>query len=106
MRTAAYALEPVEALDAAAVDRVRRIYEEGFPPRLRADFSAVSDHRQAGELALALVSGGQPYGFAMLRPLGGTGWMFLHGSALGAGCEFALGCDLVVAAEDAQFGFP
>jgi 2-(1,2-epoxy-1,2-dihydrophenyl)acetyl-CoA isomerase len=30
----------------------------------------------------------------------------VHGYALGAGCEFALGCDLVVATEDAQFGFP
>jgi 2-(1,2-epoxy-1,2-dihydrophenyl)acetyl-CoA isomerase len=30
----------------------------------------------------------------------------VHGYALGAGCEFALGCDLVVAAADAQFGFP
>jgi 2-(1,2-epoxy-1,2-dihydrophenyl)acetyl-CoA isomerase len=30
----------------------------------------------------------------------------VHGYALGAGCEFALGCDLVVAADDAQFGFP
>ena len=30
----------------------------------------------------------------------------VHGYALGAGCEFALGSDLVVAAEDAQFGFP
>src|SRR5580700_657597 len=30
----------------------------------------------------------------------------VHGYALGAGCEFALGCDLVVAAQDAWFGFP
>jgi len=30
----------------------------------------------------------------------------VHGYALGAGCEFALGCDLVVAGADAQFGFP
>jgi enoyl-CoA hydratase/carnithine racemase len=30
----------------------------------------------------------------------------VHGYALGAGCEFALGCDLVVADETAQFGFP
>ncbi|MCP3818171.1 enoyl-CoA hydratase/isomerase family protein [Streptomyces sp. A3M-1-3] len=30
----------------------------------------------------------------------------VHGYALGAGCEFALGCDLVVASADARFGFP
>lgn len=30
----------------------------------------------------------------------------VHGYALGAGAEFALGCDLVVAGEDARFGFP
>src|SRR5215471_20194463 len=30
----------------------------------------------------------------------------VHGYALGAGCEFALCSDLVVAASDAQFGFP
>lgn len=30
----------------------------------------------------------------------------VHGYALGAGAEFALGCDQVVAGEDAKFGFP
>lgn len=30
----------------------------------------------------------------------------VHGYALGAGAEFALCCDVVVAAEDASFGFP
>ena len=30
----------------------------------------------------------------------------VHGYALGAGCEFALACDVVVAGEDAVFGFP
>jgi 2-(1,2-epoxy-1,2-dihydrophenyl)acetyl-CoA isomerase len=30
----------------------------------------------------------------------------VHGYALGAGCEFALCCDLIVASRDAEFGFP
>ena len=30
----------------------------------------------------------------------------VQGYALGAGCEFALCCDLIVASRDAQFGFP
>ncbi|MEC3975288.1 enoyl-CoA hydratase/isomerase family protein [Amycolatopsis sp. H20-H5] len=30
----------------------------------------------------------------------------VHGYAIGAGAEFALGCDLVIAAEDAVFAFP
>jgi enoyl-CoA hydratase/carnithine racemase len=30
----------------------------------------------------------------------------VHGYALGAGCEFALCCDLVAASRDAVFGFP
>jgi len=30
----------------------------------------------------------------------------VHGYALGAGCEFALGADLIIATRDAQFGFP
>jgi enoyl-CoA hydratase len=30
----------------------------------------------------------------------------VHGYAVGAGCELVFACDLVVASEDAQFGFP
>jgi GNAT superfamily N-acetyltransferase len=77
-RPAAYVLEPVEALDATAAGQVRRIYEDGFPARLRSDFSALTAHREDGELALALLYGGRPRGFAMLRPLGATGWVFLR----------------------------
>ena len=75
---AAYVLEPVEDLDTAAVGAVRRIYEEGFPDHLRADFTSLTDHREDGESALALVRGRQPCGFTMLRRLGVTGWTFLR----------------------------
>lgn len=30
----------------------------------------------------------------------------VKGFAVGAGCEIAIGCDLIIAAENAQFGFP
>ena len=78
MTAGCYVLEPVESLNPAAMTVLRQIYEEGFPPHQRADFAAVTTARQEGELALALVSGGQPCGFAMLRPLDGTGWVFLR----------------------------
>jgi enoyl-CoA hydratase len=38
----------------------------------------------------------------MRKPIIGA----IHGYAVGGGCELALGCDLIVAAEDARFGFP
>jgi GNAT superfamily N-acetyltransferase len=71
-------LEPIDALDAAATGQVRRIYEEGFPAHLRSDFGTLSTERQEGEVALALLHDGQPRGFVMLRPLGGTGLMYLR----------------------------
>jgi GNAT superfamily N-acetyltransferase len=74
----AYRLEPVEVLGPAAVADLRGIYEGGFAPHLRADFSDITGQRQPGELAFALVQDEQPAGFAMLRPLGGTGWIFLR----------------------------
>lgn len=39
---------------------------------------------------------------SMPKPIIGA----IHGYAVGGGCELALGCDLIVAAEDAKFGFP
>lgn len=41
-----------------------------------------------------------------IRSLSGPVIAAVHGYALGAGCEFALTSDLVVAARDAVFGFP
>ncbi|HEY1625691.1 MAG TPA: GNAT family N-acetyltransferase [Streptosporangiaceae bacterium] len=78
-----YSLVQVETLSREAVAGVRRIYEDGFPPHQRADFAEIIDRRQDREFALALVrrdrsGGGQPCGFAMLRPLGDTGWVFLR----------------------------
>jgi 2-(1,2-epoxy-1,2-dihydrophenyl)acetyl-CoA isomerase len=42
----------------------------------------------------------------LIRAFPGPVVAAVHGYALGAGCEFALACDVVVATEDAQFGFP
>lgn len=42
----------------------------------------------------------------LIRRFPGVVVAAVHGYALGAGCEFALACDVVVADEDAQFGFP
>ena len=73
-----YALEPVDDLDPGRVSEIRRIYEDGFAPHLRADFASLTTGREDDESALALMQGGEPRGFAMVRPLGGTGWMFLR----------------------------
>jgi len=73
-----YSLEPLETLPPLAVGDVRRIYEEGFPPYQRADFAEVSERRRSDEFALALVREDQACGFAMLRSLGDTGWVYLR----------------------------
>jgi GNAT superfamily N-acetyltransferase len=78
MNAAVYTLDPVEALTASEARDLRRIYEGGFAPHLRADFAELTTGREDGEIALALRQDGQPRGFALLRPLGGTGWMFLR----------------------------
>ena len=72
-----YALEPVDDLDPRRVSEVRRIYEDGFAPHLRADFASLTTGREDDESALALMQG-SGRGFVMVRPLGGTGWMFLR----------------------------
>jgi GNAT superfamily N-acetyltransferase len=78
MTASGFALVPAETLSPAATAQLKAIYEEGFPPHQRDDFAAVTSQRQDGELALALVSDGRAAGFAMLRPLGRTGWVYLR----------------------------
>jgi GNAT superfamily N-acetyltransferase len=73
-----YHLVPVESLDSAGIGHVRRIYEDGFPPHLSSSFESITSGREPGELALALTGDGAPCGFAMLRPLATTGWIFLR----------------------------
>jgi GNAT superfamily N-acetyltransferase len=78
MTASEYALVSVDALSPAGLAGIKSIYEQGFPPHERAGFAAVTSQRRDDELALALVSDGQPAGFAMLRPLGDTSWVFLR----------------------------
>jgi len=73
-----YSLQPIDALSPAAVAGVRGIYEDGFPAYQRADFAELTEQPEAGEFSLALVRGSQPCGFAMLRALGDTGWVYLR----------------------------
>jgi GNAT superfamily N-acetyltransferase len=65
-------LVAADSLGAAELERVREIYEDGFPPHLRAPFAELLTDR-----AFALVDE-EPIGFAVLRPLATTGWVFLR----------------------------
>jgi 2-(1,2-epoxy-1,2-dihydrophenyl)acetyl-CoA isomerase len=96
----------VAALDRAAADGARAVVLAG---RGRA-FCSGHDLKEPipAETVLATrrrVDGIQEVTRA-IRRFPGPVIAAVHGYALGAGCEFALGCDLVVAGEDAMFGFP
>ncbi|MET1076111.1 MAG: GNAT family N-acetyltransferase [Umezawaea sp.] len=64
----------VRADDAApeVLDRARAIYEDGFPPHLRASFENLLRDD------LVVLVDDEPIGVAVLRPLAGTGWVFLR----------------------------
>ena len=66
-------------LSPAQLARVRAIYDDAFPPDLRADFETLLVDR----LVVRLDPDGTPEGLAVLRPLGDTGWVFLRYYAVG-----------------------
>jgi len=78
MTAARYALEPAAQLGSGDIETLRRIYEDGFPAHQRSDFATLIDSKEDGEFALALMRGPQPCGFAMLRELGPSGWVYLR----------------------------
>jgi GNAT superfamily N-acetyltransferase len=71
-------LVTASSLPPAAVDAVREIYEDAFDPRLRSSFENL-----LADPMFVLLDGGQPQGFAVLRALGPTGWIFLRYFAAG-----------------------
>jgi GNAT superfamily N-acetyltransferase len=78
MTTDTYTLEPAEALSPAALTTLGEICGQGFPPPRRASAGTVTVQCRDGEFALVLLGDGQPLGFAKLRPLDGTSWIYLH----------------------------
>jgi 2-(1,2-epoxy-1,2-dihydrophenyl)acetyl-CoA isomerase len=96
----------VAALDRAADDGARAIVLAG---RGRA-FCSGHDLKEPVAQETVLVTRRRVDGIQdvtrAIRRFPGPVIAAVHGYALGAGCEFALGCDLVVAGEDAMFGFP
>ena len=99
--------ELVAALEAAGSDPECRVVILSGAGK---DFCAGADVHDL----IASRDGGNPAGFATAfeaalraiedhaRPVIAA----VHGAALGAGCQIASACDLVVAAEDARFGIP
>jgi GNAT superfamily N-acetyltransferase len=66
-------LVAVTDLSAEQSARARQIYEDGFPVELRSDFEKLFV-----DPCFAVVDDGRVVGWAVLRPLGRTGWIFLR----------------------------
>jgi hypothetical protein len=66
-------------LDTGQLDAVEAIYRDAFEPTLRAPFDDLLTDR-----FLVLLDGIMPVGFAVLRDLDTTGWVFLRYLAAGA----------------------
>lgn len=101
--------EVADALEeAAAEDAVRVIGLRGEGP----DFCAGADLREVRdsveEGVLAALEDADRLGdlFVLIRRLEKPVVAAVHGRALGGGCGLATACDLAVASEDAEFGYP
>ncbi|NHC23176.1 enoyl-CoA hydratase/isomerase family protein [Nocardioides sp. IC4_145] len=96
----------VAALRRALVEEVRAVVLSG---RGRA-FCAGHDLKEEPPVETVLQTRGRLEAIQdvtrLVRELPAPVVAAVHGYALGAGCEFALACDVVVATEDAAFGFP
>ena len=92
----------LEALDAGRETRV--IVLTGAGGRA---FAAGADIRElAPQSSTSLRDGGRFGAWDRLWAVGLPMIAAVRGFALGGGCELALGCDMIVAAEDASFGQP
>ena len=92
----------LEALDADPACRAIVITGSGD----RA-FAAGADIRElAGQTAASLTAGGRFGVWDRLAAIGLPMIAAVRGFALGGGCELAMTCDMIVAAEDATFGQP
>lgn len=72
-------LVAVADLSTEQLARARQIYEDGFPPELRSDFEKLFI-----DPCFGFIDDGQVVGWAVLRPLGETGWIFLRYFVAGA----------------------
>jgi enoyl-CoA hydratase len=92
----------LEALDADAGCRAVVITGSGT----RAFAAGADIHELAAQTAASLRAGRRFEAWDRLAAIGVPTIAAVRGYALGGGCELALACDMIVAAEDATFGQP